>query len=116
LVDTGSVFSAITEKEATLMGIECAILPEAKGDAIGFGGFFKNRMINRSVFLIFDSGKEKYKINFSSGLKVICVPSDLDQEDRERYFRLTPCVLGMDVLRYFETRVSKDRIELELIP
>lgn len=98
------------------MGIESAILPEAKGDAIGFGGFFKNRMINKPVSLIFDSGKEKHKINYSSGLKIICVPSNLKQEDRERYFRLTPCVLGMDVLRHFETCVSKDKVELELIP
>lgn len=45
LVDTGSIFSALSEKEATLMGIDCSELPEAKGEAIGFGGLFKTRVL-----------------------------------------------------------------------
>lgn len=115
LVDTGSIFSALTEKEATLIGIECAVLPEAKGDAIGFGGFFKNRMINKHVALIFDSGREHYKVNYDNGLKVICAPLNLKGEERERYLALTPCVLGMDVLHRFETRISRDKVDLEVV-
>jgi hypothetical protein len=115
LVDSGSVFSAITEKETSLMGIECALLPEAKGEAIGFGGFFKNKMINKPVSLTFDSGNGKHKINYSSGLKVICVPLGIEEKDRERYLRLTPSVLGMDILCKFETRISRNKVELELV-
>jgi hypothetical protein len=115
LVDSGSVFSAITEKEVSLMGIDCDLLPEAKGEAIGFGGFFKNRMINRPVFLTFDSGKDKHRMNYSSGLKVVCIPPGIDEKDRERYTRFTPCVLGMDILCKFETRISRNKLELELI-
>jgi hypothetical protein len=116
LVDTGSVYSAITEKEAMLMGIECAVLPDEKGEAIGFGGLFKNRIINRPVHLTFKSNKDEHKINYSSGLRVVCVPEKLDHEEREKMIRYTPCVLGMDVLRNFHTHVSKDKVELELAP
>jgi len=51
LVDTGSLFSAITEKEATLMGLDCSRLPESGTGAIGFGGTFTPKMINRVVSL-----------------------------------------------------------------
>lgn len=44
LVDSGAKASAITEKEATIMGIDYSSLPYTKSDAIGFGGKFKNRL------------------------------------------------------------------------
>ena len=59
LIDTGAVFSAISEKEATLMGVDCSFLPESKEEAIGFGGSFKTKMINRLVTLTFKSNKKE---------------------------------------------------------
>lgn len=58
-VDTGSSFSALSEADATLIGIDCSSLALAKGQAIGFGGFFKPRMIDEQIELIFitDSGE-----------------------------------------------------------
>lgn len=115
LVDTGSIFSALSEKEATLMGIDCSELPEAKGEAIGFGGLFKTRMINRLVTLTFSSGKQEYKINYSSGFKVICIPTDVTREIREKLLRHTPSVLGMDILlQKFNVYVNEQKVELEL--
>ena len=116
LVDTGAVFSALSEKEATLMGIDCSLLPESKGKAIGFGGLFKTKMINRIVTLTFKSNKKEYKIKYSSGFRVICIPPNVTSEDRERFLRYTPSVLGMDILTKFEIHMDKKKVELTLNP
>lgn len=55
LVDTGALYSGITEKEAVIMGIDCSSLPYHKKEAVGFGGTFRNRIINRLVVLTFKS-------------------------------------------------------------
>jgi len=115
LVDTGSIFSAITEKEAMLMGIDCSMLPDSKVETIGFGGFFKTKIINKPVILTFRSEKgEEYKIRYSSGFIVILAPSNLSSEDRERFLGLTPNVLGMDVLTKFKIHIDKHTTVLEL--
>jgi len=113
LVDTGSKFSAITEKEATIMGIDCSSLPYVKGEAIGFGGFFRNRNINREVIVTFKSNQDEHRMKFGS-FRVNCVPPNLTGEEREKLIRLTPNVLGMDILRRFRTCVDENQIELTL--
>ncbi len=114
LVDTGSIFSALSEKEATIMGIDCSDLPEAKGEAIGFGGLFKTKMINRLATLTFrSSNRQEYKINYDSGFRVICVPSNATREEREKILRSTPSVLGMDILlAKFKIYVDGQKVEL----
>jgi len=112
MVDCGSLFSAITEKEAILMGFDCHLLPESKGEAIGFGGTFKTRMINRLVILSFKSNEEEYKIRYSSGFKVICIPPNITSEEREKILRYTPNVLGMDILTKFKIYINKHKVEL----
>jgi hypothetical protein len=87
LVDTGSIFSALSEKQATLMKIDCSLLPESKGKAVGFGGTFKTRMINYPVNLIFESGNDKFKVNYDSGFRVNCIPKDAREEDKELMLR-----------------------------
>ena len=114
LVDTGTSYSAITEKEATLMGIHVPTLPYARGKAIGFGGFFKNKIINREVDLTFSGDEGEYKIKCGGGLIVILIPPNLSSEDREDLIRLTPNVLGMDILRRFRTVIEENRVELIL--
>ena len=113
VVDTGSKFSAITEKEATIMGIDSSSLPYFKKEAVGFGGLFRNRMINRLVILTFKSKEGEYKVKCGSFL-VVCVPPNIKDEEREKMIRYTPNVLGMDILRRFRTCVDKNRVELTL--
>lgn len=113
LVDTGTTYSAITEKEATIMGINCLSLPYHRREAVGFGGMFRNRMINREVILTFKSNKDEHKIKRSSFL-VACIPPNIMGETREKMIRYTPCVLGMDILREFRTCVTKNQVELIL--
>ena len=115
VVDSGSLFSAITEKEATLMGIDCSFLPKSKIGAIGFGGTFTPKIINRLVLLTFKSGKNEHKIRFSSGFMVICIPPNVTGHDREEMLRFTPNVLGMDILTKFRTCINKKKVELTLI-
>jgi hypothetical protein len=115
LVDTGSLFSAITEKEATFMNLDCSLLPESKGEAIGFGGTFKTKMINRLVTLTFKSDDGEYKIQYSSGFRVVCFPQHIPSEQREKLLRFTPSVLGMDILSKFEVPVNKKKVELLLV-
>lgn len=114
LIDTGATYSAITEKEASLVGIDCTVLPEAKKTAIGFGGTFKNKIINRPVNLTFSSIKEKHKITYGSGFQIVCIPSSATPEEREKLLRYTPCVLGMDILSKFKTYVDKKKVELAI--
>jgi len=113
LVDTGTTYSAITEKEATIMGIDCSSLPYFKYEAVGFGGLFRNRMINRQVILTFKSNKDEYKVKCGSFI-VICIPSSIIGEEREKMIRYTPNVLGMDILRRFRTYVDENQVELIL--
>lgn len=115
LVDTGSAFSAITEKEANLLELDRAFLPEAKQEAIGFGGTFKNKIINHPVILTFKSQKDEHKITYSSGFQIICIPPDVTHEEREKILRYTPSVLGMDILRQFQVYVDKRKVELTLV-
>jgi len=114
VVDTGSKFSAITEKEATVMGIACSSLPYSKREAVGFGGLFRNRIINRLVILTFKSKEDEYKVKCGSFL-VVCVPLNITGEEREKVIRYTPSVLGMDILRRFRTCVEKSQVELVLL-
>lgn len=116
LVDSGAVFSAIAEKDATLMGLDCGTLRESKFEAVGFGGTFKTKMINRLVYLTFKSGKDEHKIRYSSGFRVICIPPEITGANREKLLRYTPSVLGMDILSKFKTYLSKNKVVLTLIP
>jgi hypothetical protein len=100
LIDTGAVFSAISEKEATLMGVDCSFLPESKEESIGFGGSFK----------------KEHKIKYSSGFRVVCIPPNIESEEREKLLRYTPSVLGMDILAKFEIYINKDKVELTSNP
>ena len=113
-MDTGSKFSAITEKEATIMGISCSSLPYYKRESIGFGGFFRNRMINRQVILTFKHKEDEYEIKCGSFL-VTCIPLNIGREEREKLIRYIPNVLGMDILRRFRTCIEKNQVELTLI-
>ena len=115
LVDTGSTYSALTEKEAMLLGLDCGMLPESKKQAIGFGGTFRNKIINRPVFLTFRSNKAEHKITYSSGFEVVCIPHDATPQERESMLRYTPCILGMDILDKFEVYVDKRKVELTLV-
>jgi hypothetical protein len=114
LVDTGTTYSGITEKDAKIAGIDVSLLPYSKRRAIGFGGFFRNKIINREVSLTFNGDEGEHKIQCGGGLTVICIPPDLSQEEREKLTRLTPSVLGMDILRKFKTVVAGNKIELIL--
>jgi hypothetical protein len=115
LIDTGSSYSAITEKESDLLGIEYAVLPDAPKGAIGFGGKFKNKMINRPVYLTFKYLKEEYKMTYSSGFQIVIIPATIVGEDREEMFRYTPSVLGIDVLSKFQLYLDKEKVELTLV-
>jgi len=113
LVDTGTTYSAITEKEATIVGITPSALPYYKTEAVGFGGLFRNRMINRQVILTFSSNKDEYKVKCGSFI-IICIPPTVTGEEREKMIRYTPNVLGMDILHRFRTCVDKNKVELVL--
>jgi len=114
LVDSGSKFSAITEKEATIMGIDCSSLPDAKMEAVGFGGSFRNRNINREVILTFKSNQDEHRIKLGC-FQVNCIPLNLTREEREKLIRLIPNVLGMDILRTFRTCFDAGQVELTLL-
>lgn len=114
MVDTGARFSALCEKDARLIGLDPDSLPEAKGGGIGFGGLFKPKMINRLVTLTFRSGEDEHTTKYSSGFRVVTAPPNISREEREKILRYTPSVLGMDVLSKFETRVTKNEVELIL--
>lgn len=113
-LDSGSSFSAISEAEAILAGIDCSDLPFAKLETVGFGGFFKPRIINREVELTFATDQGEHKIT-RSGFMVVCPPSDINEETRKRLIELTPSVLGMDILGKFDVHIyDKKRVEVEI--
>jgi len=114
LVDTGTTYSAITEKEATIMNIDVSSLPYFKREAVGFGGLFRNKMINRLVVLTFKSNEDEHQIKCGSFI-VTCIPPNISAEDREKTIRYTPNVLGMDILHIFRTCVEKNQVELTLL-
>jgi hypothetical protein len=112
LIDTGSTYSGITEKEANLLGIEIALLPDAKKGAIGFGGTFRNKMINHPVYLTFKSPKEEYKMTYGSGFQIVIIPPQITGIDREKMMRYCPSVLGMEILGKFRLYLDKRKVEL----
>jgi hypothetical protein len=115
LIDTGATRSAITEKESALIGIDCNELPEAKIGAIGFGGTFKNKMINRPVSLTFSAiNDQPYKIPYAQGFQIVCIPAQASEEEQEKLRRYTPSVLGMDILRKFKIYIDKKKVELSI--
>jgi len=111
VVDSGAVYSAISEKDATIMGLDFYTLPDCKFEAVGFGGTFKNKVLNRKVTLTFGANDKEYKVSCGS-FKVVVVPPQLQGEEREKMLRYTPSVLGMDILRKFQTTIMKNRVEL----
>ncbi|MEA2066334.1 MAG: hypothetical protein U9O65_04470 [Thermotogota bacterium] len=96
------------------MGLDCSVLPESKYEAVGFGGMFKTKMINRLVTLTFKFGENEHKVKYSSGFRVICPPPHITSEEREKLLRYTPSVLGMDILAKFKVYVNKHKVELKL--
>ena len=111
VIDTGAVYSALSEKEATIMGIDCYSLPYNKSDAVGFGGLFRNRMINRQVTLTFGTNDNEYNLRCGCFM-IVCIPPNLQGEEREKMMRYTPNILGMDILRRFKTCIIKNKVEL----
>lgn len=119
LLGSGASYSAITEKEAELMGLDCEALPYYKGDCFGFGGKFKNKIINHPVYLTFSTSTippARHKLTFASGFQVTCIPKQLSPEEREEIVRHTPCVLSTDILKHFKFSMnySKNMVELEI--
>jgi len=112
-LDTGSTFCTLAESDATLNGIDCSMLPLAKRESIGFGGLFKPRMIDRQCELIFNTDGGEYKVG-RSGLVVVCPPDEVEPKVREQMLRLTPSVIGMDVLNRFDIHIYKKRVQLDL--
>jgi hypothetical protein len=114
LIDTGSSYSAITEKEAMLAGINYFLLPDYRKDCIGFGGTFKNKIINSPVHLTFGSDDNLHKITFGGGFQIVCIPENVGAEERETLLRYTPSVIGMDILCQFRLYLDKKKVELSL--
>jgi hypothetical protein len=116
LIDSGATKSMITEKDAAVIGIDCYDFPECKQDSVGFGGTFKNRMINCPVKLTFGKGNShEYCVHHDSGLRLIMIPPTVTGEDREKIIRHTPSVLGMDVIERFQLYLDKKKVELTVI-
>lgn len=114
LIDTGSSYSAVTEKEATLAGISTFGLPDYFRGCIGFGGTFKNKIINRPVYLTFGYGTNLYKSTYGSGFQIVCIPENVTPEQREKLIRYTPSVIGMDILCQFKLYIDKKKIEITI--
>ena len=93
------------------MKLEVALLPFDEQDAIGFGGTFKNRLINRQVILTFKSNADMYKITCGS-FKVTCIPPQITGSAREDMIRRTPNILGMDILSRFKMILDRNQVEL----
>ena len=94
------------------MGLDCSLLPFSKQESIGFGGTFKTRVINKLVVLTFRSDKEEIKIPYSSGFRVVCPPPNITDEEKEKFYRYTPSILGMDILSKFRLCISKKELEM----
>lgn len=119
MIDTGAGYSAISEKEASLMNLNCENLPYYERDCFGFGGKFKNKLINRPVNLTFSVSypePTQYKITIGSGFQVVCIPKHLSPDEKEKIVRYTPCVIGMDILKQFKLVLdaSRNKVELEV--
>lgn len=112
-VDSGSCFSAISEAEAILAGIDCSTLPFAKLETVGFGGFFRPRMINKQVELTFVTDEGEYGVP-RSGFMVICPPENVEEKVRKREIEVTPSVFRMDILSRFDVHIYRKRVELEV--
>ena len=96
-----------------LIGLDILILPDCAEESIGFGGIFRNKMINCPVKLTF--GKEqKYTVAYDSGFRVVVFPSEIKPQQREKLIRYTPSVLGMDVLGKFKVYIDKKKVELTI--
>ncbi len=91
------------------------MLPEYFKGSIGFGGTFKNKMINHPVQLTFGSNDTSHRITYGSGFQVVCIPPDASPETREKMIKYTPCVLGMDILSKFKMYLDKKKVELTLV-
>lgn len=88
------------------------MLPEYFKGSIGFGGTFKNKMINHPVYLTFGSSNNSHKITYDGGFQVVCIPPNLPPDVREKMLRYTPCVLGMDILSKFRLYLDRRKVEL----
>ena len=87
------------------------MLPDCAEESIGFGGTFKNKMINCPVKLTFGN-EQKYTVRYDSGFRVVVFPNEIDCQQREKLIRYTPSVLGMDVLEKFKVYIDKKKVEL----
>ena len=92
----------------------CSIFPECKNLSVGFGGTFKNRLLNCPVKLTFGADKEKYTLPYDSGLRLMTIPFGLSARDKEIILQSTKSVIGMDVLRHFKTYIDKNKVELTI--
>lgn len=82
VIDTGATYSALSEHDALLLGIDVLTLPKEKGRGIGFSGVFTPRLLNREIGLTFyDTQGDLYRLK-KSGLHVITAPEDVDEDTR----------------------------------
>lgn len=87
--DSGATKSLLTEKDALLIGLDCFMLPDCAEESIGFGGTFRNKMINCPVKLTFGN-EQKYTVRYDSGFRVVVFPNEIDSQQREKLIRYTP--------------------------
>ena len=114
VIDTGATYSALSEHDALLLGIDVLTLPKEKGIGIGFGGVFTPRLLNKEVGLTFyDTQGDRYRLK-KSDLHVITAPEDADEDTRRQVVARTPSVLGYDILSRFELYMNKRMVELRI--
>jgi len=114
LVDTGATFSALSEREAVIIGIDLPTLPREYRGEIGFGGEFTPRVLNKETRLTFYGTRGTTYTHRIRDLRVISPPENLDREKREELLARTPSILGYDVLSDFELHMNKRKVELKI--
>jgi len=108
-MDTGSTHSAISESAATILGLDIVTLPYDKSGAVGFGGKFRYKIVNRPVEIVFNtSDKESYRVS-QSGFKVVPAEHE-DEAIRKELLARTPSVLGMDILNKFQIHITRKKV------
>jgi len=71
--------------------------------------------MNRPVNLTFGSDTNLQKIVYAGGFQIVCIPENVNDEEREKLIRYTPSVIGMDILCLFRLYVDKKKVILEKI-
>jgi hypothetical protein len=111
MVDTGSSYTAILDKDVDKLGINYDDLEEAEEDVTGIGGDATTYLLPKSKLIFTDNKGHEFPEDLDTGM--VLRHSFKNEKERHNIFTLSS-LLGMDILHKYKIHFNNFTVFLDL--